>query len=114
MSVRKKRVSAPTPEERARIVNDMLKHGVDPDYITPPKQTQEASLVEKAKKIHFSVMQQIKTFIKTVGYDSAMDNQEGLKAIMADYYISQYRQLDKEELLFLLTMLHVEIAFEQI
>lgn len=104
----------PNDEERQRMINDCINNAFDPNMRDPVPLTPEQQLVEKFKKVTLSVIARTRGFIKSVGHDKAMENRAGLRQMIADMYIEEFRKFDKEEILFMLCMMHVETVFEQL
>lgn len=100
------------PEQNRRLVQDVLK-GMPTEYVKPPERNPAQLIVDKAKAATNQVNYEWKQFCKAAGILRPQDNPEGAKDFIAQRYLEQFKSWDKEELLFLLTVLHTEIAIER-
>lgn len=76
-------------------------------------ETAEEKLIERFKVTVSEVRLRMKAFLDQAG-PMAYTNPAGLRQMLADQLIEGFRQYDKEELLFLVCYLHVELIWEQI
>ena len=104
-------MSTPTPEERHRMVQDVLRESKITKLFE--NETDEEKLIERFKVTISEVRLRMKAFVDQAG-PAAFSNQQGLRDMLAEHLIVGFRKYDKEELLFLVCYLHLELIWEQI
>ena len=100
--------SKPNGEERHRIIQDALRHASIHNIIA---ETPEEALVNRAKEIVRTSMGSLKLFVDSAG---PLSNLNDLRTMLSEDLITKFRTFDKEELLFIVVLLHVEALTEEL
>ena len=105
--------SKPNPEERSRMVEDALR-ALRPEVLQPINDTPEARLVERAKRVTQEIRIKYANFVRASGLPVDQISPDEIRSLVARWYSEGFANFTREELTFLVCMLHVEIFLETI
>lgn len=80
----------------------------------PAPQSEADLILDKAKGATMFVQSEWRKFANAAGIVNVNDNPAGARDFIAKKYLDAFSTWPKEELLFLLTVLHTEIAMEKL